>query len=72
MFDELVVEQGITGIWVYQNNGVSGFNWVYFPDALMIERLGLSVESGYRSVPENENLRTWMYEAGLSTSKLSW
>lgn len=72
MFEGLDVEQGITGIWVYQKNGVSGYNWVYFPDALCIEILGVNVEQGFQHVDLNENLRTFMQDAGLSTVNLPY
>lgn len=72
MFEGLEVVKGIAGIWVYQKNGVSGYNWAYFPDALMIEVLGVSVEQGFQHVELNENLRTFMQDAGLSTVYLPY
>lgn len=67
MFEGLEVKQGIAGRWIYQKNGISGYNWVYFPDALCIEVLDVSVEQGFQHVELNENLRTFMQDAGLST-----
>lgn len=72
MFEGLEVDQGITGIWVYQKNGVCGYNWVYFPDALCIELIGGTVEQGFQHVDLNENLRTFMQDAGLSTVNLPY
>lgn len=67
MFEGLEVKKGIAGIWVYQKNGISGYNWAYFPDATVIEVIGGTVEQGFNHVELNENLRTFMQDAGLST-----
>ena len=72
MFEGLAVEHGITGIWVYQKNGVCGYNWVYFPDALCIEVIDAGVEQGFQHVELNENLRTFMQDVGLSTVNLPY
>lgn len=72
MFEGLEVKKGIAGFWVYQKNGVCGYNWVYFPDALCIEVLDVTVEQGFQHVDLNENLRTFMQDAGLSTVNLPW
>ena len=72
MFEGLEVKQGIAGRWIYQKNGISGYNWVYFPDALCIEVLDVSVEQGFQHVELNENLRVFMQDAGLSTWRLPY
>ena len=72
MFEGLEVKQGIAGRWIYQKNGISGYNWVYFPDALCNEVLDVSVEQGFQHVELNENLRVFMQDAGLSTWRLPY
>lgn len=72
MFEGLEVKKGIAGFWVYQKNGVCGYNWVYFPDALCIEVLDVTIEQGFQHVDLNENLRTFMQDVGLSTWRLPY
>ena len=65
MFSGLEIKSGITGQWVYQQNGLD-YNFAFFPDAFMTTCCDSKMESGNVEYSVFNKLTDICRHAGLS------